>query len=48
MYQFDLKPGAYLNAGDMVATIGRLDRVRVKVYVDEPDLGRVTQAASRW
>jgi HlyD family secretion protein len=41
VYQFDLKPGAYLNAGDIVATIGRLDRVRVKVFVDEPDLGRV-------
>jgi HlyD family secretion protein len=41
VYQFDLKPGAYLNAGDLVASIGQLDRVRVKVYVDEPDLGRV-------
>jgi HlyD family secretion protein len=41
VYQFDLKPGAYLNAGDPVASIGRLDRVRVNVYVDEPDLGRV-------
>jgi len=41
LYQFDLKPGAYLNAGDLVGTVGRLDRVRVKVYVDEPDLGRV-------
>lgn len=40
-YQFDLKPGAYLNAGDIVATIGELGRVRVKVFVDEPDLGRV-------
>lgn len=44
VYQFDLKPGAYLNAGDVVATIGRLDRVRVTVYVDEPDLGRVAKA----
>ena len=41
VYQFDLKPGAYLNAGDAVASIGRLDQVRVNVYVDEPDLGRV-------
>ncbi len=41
VYQFDLRPGAYLNAGDLVATIGQLDRVRVKVFVDEPDLGRV-------
>ncbi|MBS1873179.1 MAG: efflux RND transporter periplasmic adaptor subunit [Acidobacteria bacterium] len=41
VYQFDLKPGAYLNPGDLVANIGRLDNVRVIVYVDEPDLGRV-------
>jgi HlyD family secretion protein len=41
VYQFDIKPGAYLNAGDLVASVGRLDHVHVKVYVDEPDLGRV-------
>lgn len=41
IYQFDLKPGAYLNAGDVVAAVGDLSRVRVKVFVDEPDLGRV-------
>jgi HlyD family secretion protein len=43
VYQFDLKQGAYLNPGDLVASIGRLDRVRLKVYVDEPDLGRVAK-----
>src|SRR5262249_37193145 len=41
IYQFDLKPGAILNVGDTVAAIGKLDRVRVKVFVDEPDLGHV-------
>jgi HlyD family secretion protein len=39
--QTDLKLGAYLNLGDLVAMIGDLDKVRVKVYVDEPELGRV-------
>jgi HlyD family secretion protein len=43
IYQFDLKPGAYLNAGDAVASVGLLDRVRVNVYVDERDLGRVAK-----
>ena len=43
VYQFDLKRGSYLNAGDTVAMIGRLDRVNVKVYVDERDLGRVVK-----
>lgn len=41
VYQFDLKPGAFLNPGDVVALIGVLRRVRIKLYVDEPDLGRV-------
>ena len=43
VYQFDLKQGAFLNSGDAVASIGLLDRVDVTVYVDEPDLGRVTK-----
>ncbi len=31
IYKFDLKPGAYLNPGDIVATIGRLNQVHVIV-----------------
>ncbi len=41
VYQFDLRAGAYLRPGDLAAAIGKLDRVRVVLYVDEPDLGRV-------
>ncbi len=41
VYQFDLKIGTYLQPGDLVANIGNLDKVKVTVYVDEPDLGRV-------
>jgi HlyD family secretion protein len=41
VYDFDLKQGAFLNPGDLVAKIGKLDRVRVTVYVDEPDVGKV-------
>lgn len=41
VYDFDLKTGAYLNPGDLVAKVGKLDRVRVTVYVDEPDMGKV-------
>jgi HlyD family secretion protein len=37
----DLHQGSYVNPGDLIANIGDLDRVRVHVYVDEPDLGRV-------
>ena len=41
VYQFDLKLGAYLQTGQQVALIGNLDQMKVTVYVDEPDLGRV-------
>jgi HlyD family secretion protein len=41
LYQFDLKMGAYLQPGDLVGYVGKLDQVKVTVYVDEPDLGRV-------
>ena len=43
VYQVDPKPGAYLNPGDLVANIGRLDKLRVSIYVDEPELGRVAK-----
>ena len=41
VYDFDLKQGAYVNPGDPIAKVGKLDRVRVTVYVDEPDLGKI-------
>lgn len=41
VYGLAVRPGAYLNIGDLVANIGHLDRLRVRVYVDEPLLGRV-------
>jgi HlyD family secretion protein len=41
LYQFDLKVGAYLQPGDLAGYVGKLDQVKVTVYVDEPDLGRI-------
>jgi len=41
VYQLEIRAGAYVRPGDLVAQIGRLDRVRVVVYVDEPDLGQI-------
>ena len=45
VYQFDLRIGSFVNAGDLVAEVGKLERVRVAVYVDEPELGRVRLSA---
>lgn len=41
VYQLDIRPGAYLRPGDLVGYVGLLDRVRVVLYVDEPELGNV-------
>ena len=41
VYSFDLRKGAFLARGDQVALVGRLERVRALIYVDEPELGRV-------
>jgi HlyD family secretion protein len=46
LYQFDIKVGAYLQPGELVGLVGDLDRVKVTVYVDEPDLGRVAKGIS--
>lgn len=41
IYDLPARVGSFLNAGDIVARIGKLNPVRVRVYVDEPELGRV-------
>lgn len=46
VYGLAVRTGAYVNAGDLVANIGRMDRMRVRVYVDEPELGRVSEGDS--
>ncbi len=43
VYDLPARAGSFLNAGDPVASIGKLDPVRVRVYVDEPELGRVAK-----
>ncbi len=41
VYELPARVGAFVNAGDPIASVGRLDKLRVRVYVDEPELGRV-------
>jgi HlyD family secretion protein len=43
IYGLEVRPGAYVQAGDRAANVGRLDKLRVRVYVDEPELGRVAE-----
>lgn len=41
LFELTLRPGAFYGAGAPAARVGRLDLVRVRVLVDEPELGRV-------
>ena len=41
VYGLAVRQGAYLNPGDLLANIGVMDRLRVRVYIDEPELGRI-------
>ena len=41
VYSVPTRAGAYVNAGDPIANVGRLDKLRIRVYVDEPELGRI-------
>jgi len=43
VYDLAARPGAYLKVGELVANVGQTDRLRVRVYVDEPELGRVLE-----
>jgi HlyD family secretion protein len=44
VYGGEVRAGSYVNPGDLVANVGQMDRLRVRVYVDEPELGRVAVA----
>ncbi|OFV97985.1 MAG: hypothetical protein A3F68_09950, partial [Acidobacteria bacterium RIFCSPLOWO2_12_FULL_54_10] len=41
LYSVAIRPGDYVRAGDVLARVGELDRMNIRAYVDEPDLGRV-------
>jgi HlyD family secretion protein len=41
LYSLDVRPGAYVQPGTPVARVGKLHQLKVTVYVDEPELGRV-------
>jgi HlyD family secretion protein len=46
VYNLPARAGAYVNPGDLVASVGKLDPVRVRVYIDEPELGRIAPGQS--
>jgi len=43
VYSLPVRQGAYVNPGDMILQEANLSKVRVRAFVDEPDIGRLTQ-----
>ena len=43
IYSLEVKPGAYVNRGQLLAQINQPGKIRLRAYVDEPDLGRVAK-----
>jgi HlyD family secretion protein len=43
VYALPVQRGNFVNRGDLLAKVADLDRLRVKVYVDEPELGRLAE-----
>jgi HlyD family secretion protein len=44
VYSIAVHSGDHVHRGDIVARVGEVGRIRVRVFVDEPDLGRVQAA----
>ena len=44
VYSVPIRNRDHVNRGDVLARVGELGRIRVRVFVDEPDLGRVAAA----
>jgi HlyD family secretion protein len=42
---FTLKDGAFVNAGDLIGFVADPRQIQLRVFVDEPDLGRIAQRA---
>jgi HlyD family secretion protein len=42
VYSLPVKSGAYVQAGDLLLQVADLSRVRVRVFVDEPDVARLS------
>jgi len=51
VYQLPVKNGAYVNGGELLVQVANLEKVRVRAFVDEPEIGRLSkgqQVEVRW
>lgn len=42
-YSLAVRPGDFVRTGDLLVRVGDFRKIRVRVYVDEPELGRVSK-----
>jgi HlyD family secretion protein len=43
VYQLPVRRGAYVNGGELLVQVANLEKVRVRAFVDEPDIGRLVK-----
>ena len=43
VYQVPVKRGSYVNGGDLLVQVANLEKVRVRAFVDEPEIGRLAK-----
>jgi HlyD family secretion protein len=43
VYQLPVRRGGYVNAGDLLVQVANLEKVRVRAFVDEPEIGRLAK-----
>jgi len=43
VYQLPVKNGAYVNGGELLVQVANLEKVRVRAFVDEPEIGRLAK-----
>ncbi len=43
VYQVPVKRGSYVNGGELLVQVANLERVRVRAFVDEPEIGRLAK-----
>jgi HlyD family secretion protein len=43
VYQVPVKPGSYVNGGELLVQVANLEKVRVRAFVDEPEIGRLAK-----
>jgi HlyD family secretion protein len=51
VYQLPVRRGAYVNGGDLLVQVANLEKVRVRAFVDEPEIGRLAKGQKvevRW